>query len=153
MTTSSPRLLFLNLPVSDLKASIAFFTHLGFTFDPRFTDESATCMVVSDQAYVMLLQRERFADFTVKPVADATQTTEAIVCVSAEDRADVDAFAEAALAAGATPAKEPTDMGFMYGRSFDDLDGHHWEVMWMDPAAAQAGPEEFAAQAQAASAA
>ncbi|HWH93990.1 MAG TPA: VOC family protein [Baekduia sp.] len=146
MTTSPPRLLFLNLPVAELPASIAFFTHLGFTFDPRFTDESATCMVVSDQAYVMLLQRDRFADFATKPVADATQTTEALVCVSAADRAEVDAFADAALAAGGTPAKEPMDHGFMYGRSFNDLDGHHWEVMWMDPAAVAAGPQEFAEQ-------
>jgi predicted lactoylglutathione lyase len=102
-------------------------------------------MVVSDQAYVMLLQRERFADFTTRPTADATQATEAIVCVSADDRAAVDAFADTALAAGASPAKEPMDMGFMYGRSFHDLDGHHWEVMWMDPAAVAAGPEAFEA--------
>jgi predicted lactoylglutathione lyase len=145
MTTPEPRLLFLNLPVADLKASIAFFTHLGFTFDPRFTDDGATCMVVSDQAYVMLLQRDRFADFTAKPVADATHATEALVCVSAADRAGVDAFADAALAAGATHAKDPMDHGFMYGRSFFDLDGHHWEVMWMDPAAVEAGPEQYAA--------
>jgi len=140
--------MFVNLPVAHLQASIAFFTHLGFTFDPRFTDDGATCMVVSDQAYVMLLQRDRFAEFATKPVADATQSTEALICVSAADRAGVDAFAEAALAAGGTPAKEPMDHGFMYGRSFNDLDGHHWEVMWMDPAAVEAGPAEFeAAQA------
>jgi uncharacterized protein len=140
--------MFVNLPVADLQASIAFFTHLGFTFDPRFTDDGATCMVVSDQAYVMLLQRDRFAEFATKPVADATQSTEALICVSAADRAGVDAFADAALAAGGTPAKDPMDEGFMYGRSFDDLDGHHWEVMWMDPAAVEAGPAEFeAAQA------
>jgi predicted lactoylglutathione lyase len=135
--------MFINLPVADLQASIAFFTHLGFTFDPRFTDDSATCMVVSDQAYVMLLQRDRFAEYATKPVADATQSTEALICVSAADRAGVDAFADAALAAGGTPAKEPMDEGFMYGRSFNDLDGHHWEVMWMDPAAVEAGPAEF----------
>jgi predicted lactoylglutathione lyase len=135
--------MFINLPVADLQASIAFFTHLGFRFDPRFTDDSATCMVVSDQAYVMLLQRDRFAEYATKPVADATQSTEALICVSAADRAGVDAFADAALAAGGTPAKEPMDEGFMYGRSFNDLDGHHWEVMWMDPAAVEAGPAEF----------
>jgi len=147
MTTSQqPRLLFLNLPVADLQASIAFFTHLGFTFDPRFTDESGTCMVVSEQAYVMLLQRDRFADFVAKPIADATQTTESLVCVSAADRDGVDQFADAALAAGGTPAKDPMDHGFMYGRSFYDLDGHHWEVMWMDPAAVEAGPAEYAQQ-------
>jgi predicted lactoylglutathione lyase len=149
MTNSTPRLIFVNLPVADLQASIAFFTHLGFSFDPRFTDESGTCMIVSEQAYVMLLARDRFADFTTKPIADATQTTEALVCVSAADRADVDAFADAALAAGGTPAKDPMDHGFMYGRSFNDLDGHHWEVMWMAPAAVEAGPEAYAAESAA----
>lgn len=153
MTNTQPRLLFVNQPVGDLPASIAFFTKLGFTFDPRFTDEATTCMVVSDHAYVMLLQRERFAEFTTKPVADATQATESLICVSADSRDDVDAFADAALAAGGTPAKEPADMGFMYNRSFFDLDGHHWEVMWMDPAAVEAGPDEFATQAESAGAA
>jgi predicted lactoylglutathione lyase len=138
------RLVFINLPVADLPASKAFFTGLGFSFDPRFEDESAACMVISEQAYAMLLVRERFADFTTKPTADASQTTEAIVAVSAEDRAGVDAFADAALAAGATPAKEPMEMGFMYGRSFHDLDGHHWEVMWMDQKAVEQGPPDMA---------
>jgi predicted lactoylglutathione lyase len=138
------RLVFINLPVADLPASKAFFTDLGFSFDPRFEDESAACMVISEQAYAMLLVRERFADFTTRPTVDASQATEAILAVSAEDRAGVDAFADAALAAGATPAKEPMEMGFMYGRSFHDLDGHHWEVMWMDPQAAEQGPPETA---------
>jgi predicted lactoylglutathione lyase len=139
------RELYLNLPVADLDASIAFFTRLGFTFDPRFTDDTATCMVVSDQAWVMLMQRDRFAGFCVKPVADATAATEALICVSAESREGVDRFADEALAAGGTPAKEPMDMGFMYGRSFADLDGHHWEVMWMDVEAAEAGAADAAA--------
>jgi predicted lactoylglutathione lyase len=141
---ASSRLLFLNLPVRDLPASIAFFTQLGFTFNPMFTDEHATCMIVSEQAYVMLLDEPRFADFTTAPTADATQATEAIIAVSAEDRAGVDAFADAALAAGGTPAKDPMDLGFMYGRSFKDLDGHHWEVMWMSPEAVQQGPGDVA---------
>lgn len=143
------RLTFLNLPVSDLERSKAFFGALGFTFNPKFTDQSCACMVVSEQSYVMLLERERFEDFTVKPVADAHATTGALVCVSAEDRAGVDAFAEAALGAGGAPAKDPQDFGFMYGRSFLDPDGHHWEVMWMDPAAVEAGPSEYAAAEQA----
>ena len=138
------RLLFLNLPVSDLSASRDFFDALGFDFDEKFCDEQAGCMVVSDQAYVMLLQRDRFADFVTKPVADADEATGLTVAVSAEDRAAVDAFHEAALAAGATPAKDPQDYGFMYGRSFHDLDGHLWEVMWMDPVAAEKGPAEYA---------
>ncbi|HYG96547.1 MAG TPA: VOC family protein [Solirubrobacterales bacterium] len=138
------RLLFLNLPVSDLPASRAFFDALGFGFDEKFCDEQAACLVVSEQAYVMLLQRDRFADFVTKPVADANQATALTVAISAEDRDAVDAFAEAALAAGATPGKDPQDYGFMYQRSFHDLDGHLWEVMWMDPVAVEKGPEHAA---------
>lgn len=141
------RLLFLNLPVSDLSASREFFARLGFEFDERFCDEGAACLVVSDRAYVMLLQRDRFAEFVAKPVADADEATALTVAVSAEDRAAVDAFAEAALAVGATDAKEPQDYGFMYGRSFHDLDGHLWEVMWMDPVAAEKGPAGYMAEA------
>jgi len=137
------RLLFLNLPVADLPASRDFFGQLGFEFDERFCDEGAACMVVSGQAYVMLLQRDRFAEFVAKPIADAEEATALTVAVSAEDRAAVNEFAEAALAAGASPAKDPQDYGFMYGRSFHDLDGHLWEVMWMDPVAAEKGPAEY----------
>ncbi|HET9154508.1 MAG TPA: VOC family protein [Solirubrobacterales bacterium] len=141
------RLLFLNLPVADLAASRAFFGRLGFEFDERFCDEGAACMVVSEQAYVMLLERNRFGEFVVKPVADPGQATALTVAVSAEDRAAVDGFAGTALAAGATPAKDPQDYGFMYGRSFHDLDGHLWEVMWMDPVAAEQGPAGYTADA------
>ena len=142
-----PRLLFLNLPVADLGASRAFFDRLGFEFDDRFCDQGAACMVVSEQAYVMLLQRNRFAEFVVKPVADADAATGLTVAVSAEGRDAVDAFAAAAEAAGATPAKDPQDYGFIYGRSFHDLDGHLWEVMWMDPVAAEEGPVDHAPDA------
>jgi predicted lactoylglutathione lyase len=139
------RLTFLNLPVSDLEASKTFFGKLGFEFDAKFTDQSAACMVISDKSFVMLLQTDRFADFTAKPMADPQATTGALYCVSADDRAGVDTFADAALAAGGTPAKDATDFGFMYGRSFFDLDGHHWEVMWMDPKAVEQGPSDLAA--------
>jgi len=139
-TTSQPRLIFVNVPVKDLPASTAFFRALGFDFDEKFTDESCACMVVSEQSYVMLLAEARFADFTTKPIVDARASTEAILCVSAESREGVDAFADAALGAGATHANEPMDHGFMYGRSFQDLDGHIWEVMWMSPEAVEAGP-------------
>ena len=138
------RLIFVNLPVSDLDASKAFFGELGFTFDARFTDDQCACMVVSDQAYVMLLDRARFEDFAPRPVADARETTQALLCVSAEDRTGVDALADAALAAGATHPKDPMDHGFMYGRSFCDLDGHVWEVMWMSAEAIETGPAEHA---------
>jgi predicted lactoylglutathione lyase len=138
------RLLFLNLPVNDLTASRAFFAELGFEFNEKFCDNGAICMIVSEQAYVMLLQRDRFADFVTKPVADASSETALTVAVSAEDREAVDAFAATALAAGASAAKDPQDYGFMYQRSFHDLDGHLWEVAWMDPVAVEQGPAEFA---------
>ena len=142
----SSRLMFINVPVGSVPASREFFGKLGFEFDERFSDDSCACMVVSDQAFVMLLDRSRFEDFAVKPVADAAQTTEALLCVSADSREAVDAFADAALEAGGSPAKEPQDYGFMYGRSFGDLDGHHWEVMWMDPKAVERGSSEYAAE-------
>jgi predicted lactoylglutathione lyase len=140
------RLIFVNLPVSDLPASRAFFEALDFSFDDRFCDEGAACMVISEQAWVMLLERNRFADFVTKPVADPAEATALTVAVSAESREAVDAFAEAALGAGAGAGKEPQDYGFMYQRSFHDLDGHLWEVMWMDPVAAEKGPAEYAAE-------
>jgi predicted lactoylglutathione lyase len=141
---SQSRLIFINVPVKDLSASIAFFRALGFGFDERFTDESCACMVVSEQAYIMLLVESRFADFTTRPIADARACTEAILCVSAESREAVDAFADAALDAGASSANEPIDHGFMYGRSVQDLDGHLWEVMWMSPEAVERGPADMA---------
>ena len=137
------RMIFVNVPVRDLEASKKFFGSLGFEFDPRITDETASGMKVNDEAYVMLLVEPRFADFTDKQVVDASSATEAIICVSAEDRAEVDAFADKALEVGATKAREPMDHGFMYGRSFNDLDGHLWEVMWMDPAALETPPAEM----------
>ena len=140
------RLIFVNVPVKDLAASTAFFRALGFEFDEKFTDQSCACMVVSEQAYVMLLQRDRFAEFVTRPVADAEEATALTVAVSAESREAVDDFAETALDAGAAPGKEPQDYGFMYGRSFHDLDGHLWEVMWMDPVAAERGPSEYMAE-------
>jgi predicted lactoylglutathione lyase len=140
------RLIFVNFPVKDLEASIGFFRALGFEFDPKFTDETATCMIVSDQAFVMLLTEEKFKQFTTRPLADTAATTGAIVAVSAEDREGVDSLADAALEAGATPANDPMDYGFMYSRSFHDLDGHMWEVVWMDPAAVEQGPNEYAQQ-------
>jgi predicted lactoylglutathione lyase len=141
---SESRLIFVNVPVEDVSASIAFFRALGFEFDEKFTDESGACLIVSEQAFVMLLARERFEDFVAKPVADVRSTTGAILGISAPSRDCVDAFADAALAAGGTPARDPMDHGFMYGRSFHDLDGHLWEVMWMSPEAVERGPQEMA---------
>jgi hypothetical protein len=129
--------MFVNLPVKDLDRSVDFFTKLGFSFDPRFTDETATQMIVGDDAFVMLLVEDRFKDFTKKELVDATKQTEVIVALSAESREGVDELADKALEAGASPANDPLDMGFMYGRSFDDPDGHLWEVVWMDPSAVE----------------
>jgi len=127
------RKLFVNLPVRDLQRSVEFFGKLGFSFDPRFTDASATCMILSDEAFVMLLVAPRFKDFARKEICDARTHTGGIFAVSAGSRTEVDGLVNTALAAGATPAAETLDHGFMYVRSFYDLDGHHWEVIWMDP--------------------
>ncbi|HEX5609797.1 MAG TPA: VOC family protein [Solirubrobacterales bacterium] len=140
------RLLFLNLPVANITASRDFFAELGFEFNEKFCDEGALCITVSDQAYVMLLERSWFADFVVKPLADPSEATALTVAISAEDREAVDAFVATALAAGGTPGREPKDYGFMYQRSFHDLDGHLWEVAWMDPVAIEKGPAEFASE-------
>jgi predicted lactoylglutathione lyase len=142
MSTQS-RLIFVNVPVKDVAASTGFFQRLGFEFDQKFTGEDSACMVVSEQAYVMLLAEPRFADFTKKSIVDARTSTEAILCVSAESREAVDAFAEQALAAGGSLANDPMDHGFMYGRSFNDLDGHLWEVMWMSAEAVEQGPQDM----------
>ncbi len=135
MASNGSRKMFVNLPVTDLDKSIEFFTKLGFTFDARFTDETATAMIVNDEAVVMLLVQDRFKDFTKKELVDATTHTEAIMALSAESREDVDAFADTALEAGGSPANDPMEMDFMYGRSFQDLDGHLWEIFWMNPSA------------------
>ena len=133
----APRKLFVNLAVRDLKRSVDFFTELGFTFDPNFTDETATCMIVSEEAFVMLLVASRFIDFTNKQLCDTSTHTEALLSISCENRAEVDALVHRAIAAGGKHAMDPQDHGFMYGWSFYDPDGHHWEVVWMDPAHVQ----------------
>jgi len=129
------RKLFVNLSVRDLKRSVDFFTELGFTFNPNFTDETATCMIVSEEACVMLLVANRFADFPTKQICDTSTHTEALLSISCESRAEVDTLVQRAIAAGGKHAMEPQDHGFMYGWSFYDPDGHHWEVFWMDPGA------------------
>jgi uncharacterized protein len=131
------RMIFVNLPVQDLTKSVEFFSALGFEFNQQFTDDNATCMVVSEHACVMLLVRPFFATFTTKDVADSATTTGAVVALSATSREEVDALADKALELGGRMIKEPQDEGYMYGRSFYDLDGHAWEVMWMDPGALQ----------------
>ncbi len=125
--------IFVNLPVKDLAKSKAFFGKLGFKFNPQFTNETAASMVVSDDIYVMLLTESRFKDFTKKQIVDANTATEVLTCLSVESKEEVETLANAAIAAGGTEANHPMDYGFMMGRSFNDLDGHIWEVIWMDP--------------------
>ena len=132
---ATPRKLFVNIPVADLQKSIEFFEALGFSFNPQFTDATATCMLVGEDAYFMLLTREKFGEFSKRPPGDARQQTSALFAISVDSREGVDALVGEALAAGGSPAAEPVDHGFMYGSSFYDLDGHHWEVFWMDPQA------------------
>ena len=128
--------IFVNLPVKDLHKSIDFFTKLGFSFNPQFTDENATCMIIGEDIFVMLLVENFFKSFTKKEIADTSRSTEAILALSADSRQKVDELVDNAFAAGAKESNFTIDQGFMYGRSFQDLDGHLWEVMWMDPNAA-----------------
>ena len=127
--------IYVNLPIRDMAQSKAFFSSLGYSFNPQFTNDQGACMVVSDSIYVMLLVEEFFQTFTKKPVADATQSTEVLVCLSCESRAHVDTLVAKALAAGGKAPMPAQDNGFMYGHGFEDLDGHQWELMYMDPAA------------------
>jgi predicted lactoylglutathione lyase len=129
--------IFVNLPVKDLNRSKEFFGKLGYDFNPQFTNDSGACMIVSDDIFVMLLAEEFFQTFTKKEIADATKTTEVLICLSAESRAAVDEMVEKAVAAGGTAPGDKQDHGFMYGWGFNDPDGHIWEIMWMDPNAAQ----------------
>ena len=134
-TPTTRRKLFVNIPVSDLQRSIEFFEKLDFAFNPQFTDATATCMLVGEDAYFMLLVKERFADFSKRAMGDPRHETNALFAISVNSRAAVDAMVKKAIAAGGSHAVEPQDHGFMYGWSFYDLDHYHWEVFWMDPAA------------------
>lgn len=127
--------IFVNLPVKDLDKSIAFFTELGFTFNPQFTDETATCMIVSEHIFAMLLTEAKFKTFTPKAISDATKNTEVLVGLLCESRAAVEEMIRKAVAAGGSTYAEPQDYGFMYQHGFQDLDGHMWEPFYMDPSA------------------
>ena len=128
------RMIFVNLPVRDLLASVNFFTRLGFEFNQQFTDDKAACMVISGEAYAMLLAEPFFKTFTTREICNPSTHTEALFSLSCESRAEVDDLVNKAIAGGGTHAMDAQDHGFMYGWSFYDLDGHHWEVLWMDPA-------------------
>ena len=124
--------MFVNLPVKDLDRSVKFFTALGFRFNPQFTDENATCMIVSEENFVMLLVESYFKTFTPKPVSDARKSTEVLICLSADSRKDIDEMVSKAVAGGATTPRPAQDHGFMYQHGFEDLDGHLWELAFMN---------------------
>jgi uncharacterized protein len=139
------KMIFVNLPVTDLNRSVAFYEAVGAKKNPQFSDDTAACMVISDTIYAMLLTHAKYRQFTSKPIADATKTSEVLICLSEDSREAVDATIAKAKAAGGRIDPGPKqDHGFMYGRSFEDPDGHHWEVMWMDVAAATQGQSSAA---------
>jgi uncharacterized protein len=127
--------IFVNLPVKDLNKTIEFFTNLGFRFNPQFTDENATCMIVGEDIFVMLLVEKFFKTFTKREICDTSKNTEVIVALSSESREKVDQMINKAIEAGGIEYREPQDHGWMYGRSFEDIDGHLWEIIYMDESA------------------
>ena len=132
-----PTQIFVNLPVKSLETTIRFFTALGYKFNPQFTDDSATCMVISETIFIMLMVEERFKTFTPKPVSDARKSTEVLLCLSCESRAQVDDLVKKAVAAGGSTYNEAKDHGFMYQHGYQDPDGHIWELVYMEPNAQQ----------------
>lgn len=130
------KMIFVNLPVADLRRAIAFYKAIGAEQNEQFSDETGACMVFSDTIQVMLLTHDKFRQFTPKRIADAHESSEVLICISCDSREDVDEITEQALASGGREPREPQDYGFMYGRSFEDPDGHIWEPMYMDMAAA-----------------
>jgi len=135
----TPKQIFVNLPVKDLTKTVEFFTKLGFRFNPQFTDDNATCMIVSDNIFVMLLVEKFFKTFTKKEICDAKKSTEVLIALSAESREKVDEMINIALEAGGIEPRAPQDHGWMYGRSFEDINGHQWEIIYMDESAAKKG--------------
>lgn len=140
MPSGPAKQVFINLPVKDLQRSRQFFETLGFAFNPQFTDDNAACMIVGENIFAMLLVERFFKNFAAKPVADSSQTTEVLIAIQVESRAKVDEITRKALASGGLPNKEAQDHGWMYGRSFQDPDGHIWEVLYMDITQAPATP-------------
>jgi len=124
--------IFVNLPVKDLNRTVEFFKRLGFTFNPQFTDENATCMIINDNIFVMLLAEKFFKTFTKKEICDTAKDTEVIIALSTESREKVDEMIQNVFEAGGKESREPQDHGWMYGRSFQDINGHLWEIIYMD---------------------
>jgi len=143
--TSMSKLIFVNLPITDLARSIAFYKAVGATQNMQFSDDTAACMVLSDTIHVMLLTHDKYRQFTSKEIPDAHKSAQVLICVSETSRESVDEAVAKATGAGGKGDPSPTqDYGFMYGRSYEDPDGHIWEVMWMDPAAVAGGGEQAA---------
>lgn len=140
--------MFVNLPVTDLPRSMAFYQKLGFSFNPQFTDETAACMVVSEENYAMLLTEKKFQEFTPKAIADSRKTAEVLVAISTGSRQAVDEMCRKAFANGGRKYKEPQDHGFMYAWGFEDPDGHTWEPFWMEPSFVQDAQPEPASAAK-----
>lgn len=132
--------IFVNLPVKDLNNTIDFFTKLGYSFNPQFTDDKAGCLVISNDIFIMVMKEEFFRSFIPGEITDTSKSTESIVCLSVDSREAVDELIKKALDAGGTTYKEPQDQEYMYGHRFRDLDGHIWEIIWMDPAALNQQP-------------
>jgi predicted lactoylglutathione lyase len=135
--------IFVNLPAKDLNKTIEFFTKLGFKFNPQFTDENATCMIVGEDIFVMLLVEKFFKTFTKKEICDTSKNTEVIVALSVEGREKVDQMINRAIEAGGRESREPQDHGWMYGRSFEDINGHIWEIIYMDESALKNDDEKY----------
>jgi uncharacterized protein len=133
MSTNSNKKIFVNLPVKDLPKAKEFFGKLGFNFNAQFSDDTGACMVLSEHAYVMFLTHPKFKAFAPNAIADATKNTEVLVALSCESRGQVDELISKAVTAGGRTYNKPQDYGFMYGHGFQDLDGHVWELFWMDP--------------------
>lgn len=138
MNSTNRPMIFVNLAVRDLPASMTFFSKLGFEYNRKFCDDNAACMIINEQAFVMLLREPFFKTFTDREICDTKTHTEGLFAISCDGREKVDELVHKAMAAGGSRARDPVDHGFMYAWSFYDLDGHHWEVLWMDPAAATA---------------
>jgi predicted lactoylglutathione lyase len=134
------RQIFVNLPIDNMDRSQKFFRALGFDFNPQFTDDKGACCVISDNIFVMLLVKPFFQGFTGKPIADATKSTEVLLCLSCDSRGEVDAMVKKAVAAGGRAPRPAQDHGFMYQHGFEDPDGHVWELVWMNPDAAPPAP-------------
>lgn len=141
--------IFVNLPIQDMARSQAFFTSMGYHFNPQFTNEQGACMVLGDNLYAMLLVGDFFKTFTHKAITDTRESTEVLTCLSCESRAEVDALVAKAVAAGGSAPRPVQDLGFMYSHGFEDLDGHTWELVHMDMAAAQDAPPASPAASEA----